>query len=160
VPRGQRGGSPRPYSRFSRSEHLLLPSSSSIVFTRLSGPRSGPTILRKCGSAGNSDHQTTERDFLANIGFHRTCCTSQPLGHVVIILLTSLSDKERKKLRKITDSGTGDPVRVDSKPSMHVRFSVLSAVTLHVVALWDVTLCSLVGGYKHFGGTCCLQLQY
>jgi hypothetical protein len=41
VSRGQRGGSLRPYSRFSRPEPLLvLPSSSSVVLTRLGGPRS------------------------------------------------------------------------------------------------------------------------
>jgi hypothetical protein len=38
----------RPYSRFSRPEPLLfLPSSSSIVLTRLSGPRSRPTTSQK-----------------------------------------------------------------------------------------------------------------
>jgi hypothetical protein len=41
--RGQRDGSLRPYSRFSRQEPLLfLSSSSSVVLTRLSGPRSRP----------------------------------------------------------------------------------------------------------------------
>jgi hypothetical protein len=39
VPRGQRDGSLRPYSRFSRQEPLLFySSSSSVVLTRLSGP--------------------------------------------------------------------------------------------------------------------------
>jgi hypothetical protein len=43
----------RPYSRISRLELLLfLPSSSSVVLTRLSGSRSRP-ILRKSGSVGN-----------------------------------------------------------------------------------------------------------
>jgi hypothetical protein len=38
----------RPYSRFSRPEpQLFLPSSSSIVLTRLSGPRSRPTTSQK-----------------------------------------------------------------------------------------------------------------
>jgi hypothetical protein len=46
--RGQRNGSQRKYSRFSRLEPLLsLPSSSSIVIMRLSGPRSRPTISQK-----------------------------------------------------------------------------------------------------------------
>jgi hypothetical protein len=40
VPRGQHDGSLRPYSRFSKPEPLLfLQSSSSVVLTRLSGPR-------------------------------------------------------------------------------------------------------------------------
>jgi hypothetical protein len=44
VPRGQRDGSLRRYSRLSRPEPLLfLSSSSSVVITRLSGPRSRPT---------------------------------------------------------------------------------------------------------------------
>jgi hypothetical protein len=52
--RGQRDGSLRAYSRFSRPGPLhFLSSSSSIVFTRLSGPRSRLILLRKSGSAGN-----------------------------------------------------------------------------------------------------------
>jgi hypothetical protein len=48
VSRGERGRSPRPYSRISRPEPLLyLPSSSSIVFKRLSGPRSRPSTSKK-----------------------------------------------------------------------------------------------------------------
>jgi hypothetical protein len=46
--RGQRNGSSRPYSRFSRPEPLcFLPSSSSIVLSWLSGPRSRTTIPQK-----------------------------------------------------------------------------------------------------------------
>jgi hypothetical protein len=45
---GQRNGSPRPYSRFSRPEPLLFhSSSSSIVLTRLSGPCSRSTTSQK-----------------------------------------------------------------------------------------------------------------
>jgi hypothetical protein len=48
VSRVQRDGSLRPYSRFSTMEPLLfLPSSSSIVLTRLSGPRSRHTTSQK-----------------------------------------------------------------------------------------------------------------
>jgi hypothetical protein len=48
VPRGQRDGSLRRYSRFSRLESLLFPSSSSsIVFMRLNGHRSRPTTSQK-----------------------------------------------------------------------------------------------------------------
>jgi hypothetical protein len=48
VPRSQRDGSLRPYSRLSRPQLLLfLSSSSSIVLTRLSGPRSRPTTSQK-----------------------------------------------------------------------------------------------------------------
>jgi hypothetical protein len=44
VPRGQRDGSPRPYSRLSRQEPVLfLSSSSPVVLTRLKGPR--PELL-------------------------------------------------------------------------------------------------------------------
>jgi hypothetical protein len=51
---GQRNGSPWLYSRFSKPKPLLfLTSSSSIVLTKLSGPRSRPPLLRKSGSAGN-----------------------------------------------------------------------------------------------------------
>jgi hypothetical protein len=48
VPRGQHDGSLRPYSRLSRPEPLLfLSSSSSLVLTRLSEPRSIPIIFQK-----------------------------------------------------------------------------------------------------------------
>jgi hypothetical protein len=48
VLRGQCNGSPWPYSRIPRLELLLfLPSSSSIVLTRLSGPRSQTTTFQK-----------------------------------------------------------------------------------------------------------------
>jgi hypothetical protein len=48
ILRGQRDGALWPYSRFSRHDALLfLPSSSSIVLTRLSGPRSRPTTSQK-----------------------------------------------------------------------------------------------------------------
>jgi hypothetical protein len=54
VSRSQLDGSLRPYSRFSRPEPLLLiPNSSSIVITRLSGPRSGPLFFRMSGSDGD-----------------------------------------------------------------------------------------------------------
>jgi hypothetical protein len=48
VSRGQRDGFPRPYSRISRPKPLLfLLSSSSVVITRLSGPRSRPSTSQK-----------------------------------------------------------------------------------------------------------------
>jgi hypothetical protein len=48
VPRGQHNGSQRQYSRISRPKPLLfLPSSSSIVLTRLSGPRSRATTSQE-----------------------------------------------------------------------------------------------------------------
>jgi hypothetical protein len=48
MPRGEREGSLRPYSRISRPELLLfLSSSSSVVLTRLSGPRSKPITSHK-----------------------------------------------------------------------------------------------------------------
>jgi hypothetical protein len=54
VPRCQRDGSLRPYSRISRPDPLLfLPSTSSIVVTRLNWPRLDPLLLRKPDSSGN-----------------------------------------------------------------------------------------------------------
>jgi hypothetical protein len=54
IPCGQHNGSLRPYSRLSRPEpQFSLPSSSSIVLTRLSGLRSRPTNSQKTDSAGN-----------------------------------------------------------------------------------------------------------
>jgi hypothetical protein len=51
--RGQRNGSPRPYSRSSKREPVLfLPNSSSNVLTRLMVPVPDP-LLRKSGCAGN-----------------------------------------------------------------------------------------------------------
>jgi hypothetical protein len=46
MPRGERDGSLRPYNRISRPELLFfLPSSSSIVLTRMNGTRSRPNIF-------------------------------------------------------------------------------------------------------------------
>jgi hypothetical protein len=54
VPRGQRDESLRPYSRISRPEPLLfLPISTSVVLTRLSGPRSRPTTFFSLVVPGN-----------------------------------------------------------------------------------------------------------
>jgi hypothetical protein len=48
LPHDQRDGSLRPHSRFSRPEPLLFLSSSSfIILTSLSGPRSRPTTFQK-----------------------------------------------------------------------------------------------------------------
>jgi hypothetical protein len=48
VSRGQRNKSPQTYSRISRPEPLIfLPSSSSVVLTKLSGLRSRPTTSQK-----------------------------------------------------------------------------------------------------------------
>jgi hypothetical protein len=47
VPHGQRDGSLRPYSRISRPKPLLFLPSSSVVLTRLRGPRSRPTTSQK-----------------------------------------------------------------------------------------------------------------
>jgi hypothetical protein len=48
VLRGQRDGSLRPYSRISRPEpQYFLSSSSSVVLTRMSGPRCRPTTSQK-----------------------------------------------------------------------------------------------------------------
>jgi hypothetical protein len=46
---------------------LFLPSSSSVVLTRLSGPRSSPTSSQKSGSAGN---RTRKSDFVASNSDH------------------------------------------------------------------------------------------
>jgi hypothetical protein len=54
VSRGQLDESLRPYSRISRPEPLLfIPSNSSTVLTRLSGPVPESLLFRKSGSAGN-----------------------------------------------------------------------------------------------------------
>jgi hypothetical protein len=48
VSSSERDGSLRPYSRISRPEPLIfLPTSSSVVLTRLSGPRSRPTTSQE-----------------------------------------------------------------------------------------------------------------
>jgi hypothetical protein len=40
----------------------------------------------------------------------------------------------------------------------YARFQVLRAVNMKITAFWDVTPCSLVEMYCHFGGTSCLHL--
>jgi len=41
-----------------------------------------------------------------------------------------------------------------------VRSEVLRVVKIQIVVFWVVTLCKVMVRYKHFGGTCCLCLQY
>jgi hypothetical protein len=63
VWRGQRNGSPRPYSRFSRPEPLLfLPNTRQLYSRGWVDPVPDPLLLRKSGSAGNRtrDLWTTE----------------------------------------------------------------------------------------------------
>lgn len=40
-----------------------------------------------------------------------------------------------------------------------MRCEVLTAVSVHIVVLWVVTLCSLVSGYPHLGDTATLTLR-
>jgi hypothetical protein len=57
---GKHNGSLQPYSRNSRAEELLLlPSSSSVVLTKLSAPIPNPLFHRKFGSAGTSGSVAT-----------------------------------------------------------------------------------------------------
>jgi hypothetical protein len=68
VPHGQRDGSLRPYSLFSRPEQLLsLPSNSSIVFTRLSGPRSRPTTSQKICYKTKRCHNPERQNAVLNV---------------------------------------------------------------------------------------------
>jgi hypothetical protein len=38
-------------------------------------------------------------------------------------------------------------------------FEVLTAMSLKITVLWDVTLYSLIDRYRRFGGKCCLRLH-
>ena len=38
------------------------------------------------------------------------------------------------------------------------KFEVVTEVALKIILFWDVTPCSMVAVFRHFGGTCCLQL--
>jgi hypothetical protein len=80
VPRGQRDGSLRPYSRLSRPNPLLfLPSSSSVVLTTLSGPRSRPTTVflfflsRKSGSVGKPTRASGSAEYKTSAKFIYQC---------------------------------------------------------------------------------------
>jgi hypothetical protein len=43
---------------------------------------------------------------------------------------------------------------------IHVtRFEVVMALKFHILALWFITLCTLVGVYCHYIGTYCISLQ-
>jgi hypothetical protein len=102
VSHGQHTGSPWPYSRFSRPEPLLfLPSNSSVLLTRLSGPCSRPLLLRKSGSAGNRtwdlwicsqelwslDHRGGHRDLIKIYQFYMKhfliCWIFNKIGNII-----------------------------------------------------------------------------
>jgi hypothetical protein len=71
VPRGRPDGSLRPYSRLSRPEPLLfLPSSYSIVLTRLSGPRFRPWLISVTLDCYNN---TNKKKYQSNINPFSTC---------------------------------------------------------------------------------------
>jgi hypothetical protein len=50
-------------------------------------------------------------------------------------------------------------VRAEQILEVLVRFEVLTAVKISILVFWVVTSCGLVGRYRHFGGTYCLDLQ-
>jgi len=39
------------------------------------------------------------------------------------------------------------------------RYEVITEVKIQVKVFWVVSLCSVVVGYKCFGGPCCLNIQ-
>jgi len=41
---------------------------------------------------------------------------------------------------------------------IYVRFEVFMAVKIQIEVFWVVMPCSVVLGYKHFRGPCCLHL--
>jgi hypothetical protein len=41
----------------------------------------------------------------------------------------------------------------------YLSFGALTAVIAQILVFWVVTPSSLVGGYRSFGGKCCLHLQ-
>jgi hypothetical protein len=82
VPRGQRDGSLRPYSRvFQTGAATFLSSSSSVVLTRLSAPRSRPTTTFS-GSAGNTFPQERIAIRVHSARYTATSVTRQLLPHV------------------------------------------------------------------------------
>jgi hypothetical protein len=92
VPRGQHDGSLWQYSRLSRPELLLfLSSSSSIVLTRLSGPRSRPTTSQKIWQRRKLNPDlwicSLQRWILDHRGGHNSCPIIQ--AHDVIFLSPS-----------------------------------------------------------------------
>jgi len=72
------------------------------------------------------------------------------------IIQTSLFSKVLKKAA-VQPSG-GDTVCWGDN-SEDVRFEVFMVVKIQVKVFWVVMLCSVVVGYQHFGGPCCLHLQ-
>jgi hypothetical protein len=41
----------------------------------------------------------------------------------------------------------------------YTSISIFTAVKIHTVVLWVMPPCSLLGGYKDFGGIYCLNLE-
>jgi len=46
----------------------------------------------------------------------------------------------------------------NSNITVSVRYGVSTAVKMHILADWGMTVCSLVGGYYTFGGKFCDHL--
>jgi peptidoglycan biosynthesis protein MviN/MurJ (putative lipid II flippase) len=41
----------------------------------------------------------------------------------------------------------------------YARHEIFTAMRIHIVVFWVMTLCGVVIGYKSYGGTCFLRLQ-
>jgi hypothetical protein len=97
VPHGQRDGSLWPCSRISRSELLLfLPSSSSVVFTRLSGPCSRPTTSQK-----NLLVPGIEPGHLRTFNTLREMKTNTTLPHQNIFFIQGVTSSQKKHVTRM-----------------------------------------------------------
>jgi hypothetical protein len=129
VSRGQRSGSSRLYSRFSRLEPLLfLPSSSSIVLTRLSDPIPDELLLRKSGRARNRTQTSgsVARNFC---NLHNLTILSKWHKFYLIFISSPLAPNTESKVAMRAQIITQSlrvlplPSRLKSKPSKHAAIS-------------------------------------
>jgi hypothetical protein len=63
-----------------------------------------------------------------------------------------------KHILKFSSGETFQAARPERRPRL-VRSGILMAVTMKITAFWDMTPCSVVDMYKHFGGTFGLLFQ-
>jgi hypothetical protein len=72
-------------------------------------------------------------------------------------MISRFSSSSNYRYEKTRNSSHIDARR--KKPTQSVRFDVLAAIKVSMLAFWLVAKCEFLGRYQHFGRTCCLHFQ-
>jgi hypothetical protein len=104
---------------------------------------------------------------LETLGYPSYLCLQLPTNHLLLSLLikilyqySSFSSAVCQKLSIVSVSNTvviNPEILTLEVILKNARFEVFMALEIQVEVFWDVTLCTVVVGYKHFRGICCME---